>query len=81
MVLPLALGQLARFTPLRKLHERKPKVISRMSECVLLSIIYTTFCDTFASQAGEGYDCVAGAREGYCAFFLPFSLVTNEWKP
>ena len=58
MVLPLALGQLARFTPLRKLHEQKPKVISRMSECVLLSIIYTTFCDTFGSRAGEG--CLDG---------------------
>lgn len=53
MVLPLALGQLARFTPMRRLHEHKPKVISRLSECVLLSIIYTTFCDTFASKAGE----------------------------
>eukprot|EP00904_Undaria_pinnatifida_P013312 jgi/Undpi1/9110/HiC_scaffold_26.g11568.m1 len=53
VVLPLALGQLARFTPLRMLHERKPKVVSRMSECVLLSIIYTTFCDTFSSRAGE----------------------------
>lgn len=53
MVLPLALGQLARFTPLRKLHERKPKAISRLSECILLSIIYTTFCDTFANNAGE----------------------------
>lgn len=51
VVLPLALGQLARFTPLRKLHEHKPKVISRLSECVLLSIIYTTFCDTFAGRA------------------------------
>lgn len=53
VVLPLALGQLARFTPLRKLHERKPKAISRFSECVLLSIIYTTFCDTFTNSAGE----------------------------
>lgn len=53
VVLPLALGQLARFTPLRKVHERKPKAISRLSECVLLSIIYTTFCDTFANRSGE----------------------------
>lgn len=53
-MLPLALGQLARFTPLRKLHERKPKAISRLSECILLSIIYTTFCDTFANNAGAG---------------------------
>lgn len=52
-MLPLALGQLARFTPLRKLHERKPKAISCFSECVLLSIIYTTFCDTFTNSAGE----------------------------
>lgn len=52
VVLPLALGQLARLTPLRRLHERKPKAISRLSECVLLSIIYTTFCDTFASNTG-----------------------------
>ncbi|CAM9247825.1 unnamed protein product, partial [Hapterophycus canaliculatus] len=52
VVLPLALGQLARFTPLRKLQQRKPKAISRLSECVLLSIIYTTFCDTFANPVG-----------------------------
>ncbi|CAM9150685.1 unnamed protein product [Scytosiphon promiscuus] len=56
VVLPLALGQLARFTPLRKLHARKPKAISRLSECVLLSIIYTTFCDTFANPVGESYN-------------------------
>lgn len=60
VVLPLALGQLARFTPLRKLHERKPKAISRLSECVLLSIIYTTFCDTFANRSGEAENVVYG---------------------
>ncbi|CAM9231931.1 unnamed protein product [Ectocarpus sp. 13 AM-2016] len=60
VVLPLALGQLARFTPLRKLHERKPKAISRFSECVLLSIIYTTFCDTFTNTAAG----VAGTAPG-----------------
>eukprot|EP00752_Nemacystus_decipiens_P003115 g2885.t1 len=61
VVLPLALGQLARLTPLRKLRERKPKAISRLSECVLLSIIYTTFCDTFADNAGVA---VTGAAAG-----------------
>lgn len=53
VVLPLALGQLARFTPMRKLHERQPKVISRLSECILLTVIYTTFCDTFSNAASE----------------------------
>ena len=53
VVLPLLLGQIARFTPLIKLHQYKSKIISRLSECVLLAIIYTTFCDTFGSRAGK----------------------------
>lgn len=53
VVLPLALGQLARYTPVRTLHERLPKAISRLSECILLTVIYTTFCDTFLNAACE----------------------------
>lgn len=53
VVLPLALGQLARLTPLRKVHERRPKAASRLSECVLLTVLYTTFCDTFKNAASE----------------------------
>ncbi|CAN0101123.1 unnamed protein product, partial [Laminaria digitata] len=78
VVLPLALGQLARFTPLRKLHERKPKVISRMSECVLLSIIYTTFCDTFASRAGERFPHILLTRGSSPP--LPLACCTLQQK-
>eukprot|EP00903_Cladosiphon_okamuranus_P017560 g16174.t1 len=64
VVLPLALGQLARFTSMRKLHECRPKAISRLSECILLSIIYTTFCDTFASTTGVTVSGAAAAGGG-----------------
>lgn len=53
VVLPLVLGQVARATPLQKLHQYKPKAISRLSELVLLTIIYTTFCDAFGNRASE----------------------------
>ncbi|CAM9509335.1 unnamed protein product, partial [Sphacelaria rigidula] len=62
VVLPLAVGQLARFTPVRVLHERRPKVISRLSECILLTVIYTTFCDTFRNGTSVG--TAAGGASG-----------------
>ncbi|CAM9794171.1 unnamed protein product [Ectocarpus sp. 8 AP-2014] len=75
VVLPLALGQLARFTPLRKLHEHKPKAISRFSECVLLSIIYTTFCDTFTNSAAVAGTATGGGGGGVLVLMAVLPIV------
>lgn len=75
VVLPLALGQLARCTPMRKLHERRPKLISRLSECILLTVIYTTFCDTFGNAASKcRLVCFVGKMGRGCIYA---SLVTD----
>lgn len=66
VVLPVALGQLARCTPLRKVHERKRKALTRLSEVILLSIMYTTFCDTFLSSVGAHGDSLKNNNSFFC---------------
>ncbi|XP_008322616.1 sodium/bile acid cotransporter 7 isoform X1 [Cynoglossus semilaevis] len=48
VVVPLILGQVCRRF-LRDFLERKKPPFSTVSSCVLLMIIYTTFCDTFSN--------------------------------
>uniref|UniRef100_A0A3B5ABQ0 Solute carrier family 10 member 7 n=1 Tax=Stegastes partitus TaxID=144197 RepID=A0A3B5ABQ0_9TELE len=48
VVVPLVLGQVCRGF-LRELLERRKPPFGAVSSCVLLMIIYTTFCDTFSN--------------------------------
>ena len=61
----LAAGQALRLVaPLREFRARHKKRFSRAGELLLLSIIYTTFCDTFAAE-GSGM-LAGGARSVGC---------------
>jgi sodium/bile acid cotransporter 7 len=65
VLLPVAAGQALRLVaPLREFRARHKKRFSRAGELLLLSIIYTTFCDTFAAE-GSGM-LAGGARSVGC---------------
>lgn len=52
VLLPVVIGQLLRGTKLAAYRARHKKVFGRVSEVLLLSIVYTTFCDTFVKGYG-----------------------------
>lgn len=60
VVVPVALGQVLRLTPLKELRQRNKQVFSRASEILLLGIIYTTFCDTFHKGMGVAFKQISG---------------------
>ena len=64
VLLPVALGQLLRLSAgMRGFLQRHKKKFSRATELLLLSIIYTTFCGTFASSSAT---MVGGFRTLVC---------------
>lgn len=58
IVLPLAVGQLAR-PRLEAWLERAKPPLSEIGQCTLLLIIYTTFCDSFGSTSDVAQDRTA----------------------
>ncbi|CAN0335765.1 unnamed protein product, partial [Discosporangium mesarthrocarpum] len=63
VVLPVVLGQLARLvSSVRDFQVRNKKAFSRVSECVLILIILTTFSDTFIANA-TGKSTLGGSIE------------------
>mmetsp|Transcript_5252 Transcript_5252/g.5384 ORF Transcript_5252/g.5384 Transcript_5252/m.5384 type:complete len:410 (+) Transcript_5252:82-1311(+) len=52
VILPMIVGQMLRYTPVLPFAERFRKYTRECSSILLLSIVYTTFCDTFIKGFG-----------------------------
>ena len=86
VVVPLIIGQVLRRYIRNWMEQTKPP-FGTISSCVLLLIIYTTFCDTF-SRENEGIDSSGLAAViviilllQCCLLYLTFSLSTMKESP
>eukprot|EP00611_Tribonema_gayanum_P023169 TRINITY_DN4815_c0_g1_i3.p1 TRINITY_DN4815_c0_g1~~TRINITY_DN4815_c0_g1_i3.p1 ORF type:complete len:428 (+),score=125.53 TRINITY_DN4815_c0_g1_i3:104-1285(+) len=79
VVAPLAAGSLLRLVPAaRDWQQRYKQPLSRLSEAVLLAIVYNTFCDALVPGKPGGAGALAGVLSPRDAFLLPAALVVLQ---
>lgn len=74
VILPLALGQMARFTKLRVIAEKYSRQSRNFSSCLLLAIVYNIFSDTFKRGLGIKKEMLVNLLT-----FMPLSYLTFSY--
>lgn len=78
VILPLVLGQLARFTKLRVFAEKYNRQSRNFSSCLLLAIVYNIFSDTFQRGLGIKKEMLANLLTIMPLSYLTFSYLFWE---